>query len=165
MHVRNLEPDETELHQSIRLEALRQSPKSFGLTYEEAAGFPFSYWEDLTRSVTKPNKQTMVLACEGNAIYGSGYGLLDEQQTKVGRVGGMWIRPECRGKGVGTALVRALINWATNLSFESVELWAPSHEEGALALYRKSGFVETGQCRPFPWDESYEIVEMRTLLT
>ena len=73
MRIRTLEPHEIALHRDIRLRALRDCPYSFAETAKEAEARPFSYWEELTRSVTELDRHVMFLACEGDAVCGSAY--------------------------------------------------------------------------------------------
>ena len=160
MHIRPLGPEEAELHRAIRLRALRDAPDSFGETLADALGQPTSYWEELTRRVTGASGQILVLACDGPEVIGSAYGLLDRERRDMGRVGGMWVDPARRRRGVGKALLHAVIDWARARGLARLGLWTPAHEPAALALYRGSGFRETGERRPLPRDASLSIVAM-----
>lgn len=160
MLFRNLQPGEAILHRNLRLAALRDSPQSFGQRYEEAINLPPSYWEDLTRTVTLPNTQIMILACEDNVPVGTAYGLNDRESPTIGHVGGMWVNRTWRRKGIGKMILEEILRWANDRPLSLLKLWAPMHEPGALALYRQSGFSETGQRRPFPVDADLEILEM-----
>jgi GNAT superfamily N-acetyltransferase len=64
----------------------------------------------------------------------------------------MYVVPEQQGGGVGRALMKAFIARARKLGYGSVKLDSLQSLEGALALYRKFGFVETAPyCyNPFP---------------
>lgn len=99
LNLRRLEPHEVSLHRELRLRALQAAPDSFGETLADVAARPPSYWEDLTRSVPEPGRHVMFLAFEGDEVLGTTYGLRD--QGDVGRVGGMWVNPTCRRRGVG----------------------------------------------------------------
>src|SRR5262245_41506953 len=112
VHLRRLGPGEVDLHRDVRLRALRESPASFGEAFEDAAARPTSYWEQLTRSVTEPSAQVMFLAWEDTQVVGSAYGLLDREHTETGRVGGMWVEPAWRRRGVGAALLQDVFGWA-----------------------------------------------------
>jgi len=50
-----------------------------------------------------------------------------------------------RGRGVGKALMRAAINWARDQGLHKLSLIVFPHNEAAIALYRKFGFVEEGR--------------------
>jgi GNAT superfamily N-acetyltransferase len=160
MHLRRLESYEVDLHREIRLRALLGAPDSFGESYAEVAALPASYWQNLTRSVTEPGGHVMFLACEGNEVLGSTYGLLDRDRTEAGRVGGMWVEPAWRRHGVGGALLQEVFRWARERGMCQLGLWAPAHNPAALALYRNAGFRATGNRRPLPTDLSLQIIEM-----
>jgi ribosomal protein S18 acetylase RimI-like enzyme len=55
---------------------------------------------------------------------------------------GMSVARDWRGRGVGSALLAAGIEWARERGFRAVRLEVFPHNEPALALYRKFGFVE-----------------------
>jgi len=162
--IRRLQPHEITLHRDLRLCALRDSPDSFAETAAEAEARPFSYWEDLTRSVTDPDRHVMFLAYEGDAVFGSTYGLRDSENRDAARVGGTWVAPSHRRRGVGHALLQAVLSWARNQGFKGLRLWAPSANAAALALYRQAGFAGTGRRRPLPTNAELQIVELECAL-
>src|SRR5262245_52044604 len=135
MHVRRLEPHEISLHRALRLRALQEAPDSFGDTFADVAARPSSHWEDLTRSVTEPGRHVMFLAHEGEDVLGSAYGLREQDDGDVGRVGGMWVDPAWRRRGVGRALLQNVFDWAREHRLNRLRLWAPTHSPAALSLY------------------------------
>src|SRR5262249_36848842 len=58
---------------------------------------------------------------------------------------GMMVAAEHRGRRVGTALVAAAIDWARSHNRHKLILSVFPHNEAAIALYRKFGFVEEGR--------------------
>jgi GNAT superfamily N-acetyltransferase len=160
--VRKLAPHEVSLHRDLRLRALGDAPDSFGETIAEAAARPASYWEQLTRSVTQPGQDLMLLACDrdGHDVVGSAYGLVDRARPDTGRVGGMWVEPAWRRHGVGRALLREVIIWGRERGFRRLGLWAPDHSPAAIALYSHAGFRHTGDRRPLPTNPSLSIIAM-----
>ncbi len=58
---------------------------------------------------------------------------------------GMAVAREWRGRGVGTALVAAAIEWAREQGLHKLSLSVFPHNAAAIALYRKFGFVEEGR--------------------
>jgi len=163
--IRRLEPQEITLHRDVRLRALRDAPESFGEAAAEVEARPSSYWEEFTRSVTEPGRHVMFLACEGDAICGSTYGLRDLERPASGRVGGTWVAPSNRRQGIGKELLAAVISWAREQRFERLRLWAPAASTAALALYRQAGFSDTGQRRALPTNIALEIVELECSLS
>ena len=57
---------------------------------------------------------------------------------------GMAILDEYRGKGIGSALLEAMIEWAEADGSHKLELYVWPHNEAALALYKKFGFEQEG---------------------
>jgi len=58
---------------------------------------------------------------------------------------GMMVAADWRGRGVGTALVAAALEWARARGLHKLTLSVFPHNEAAIALYRKFGFVEEGR--------------------
>jgi RimJ/RimL family protein N-acetyltransferase len=58
---------------------------------------------------------------------------------------GMMVDAEWRGRGVGSALVAAAIEWARARGLHKLVLGVFPHNTAAIALYRKFGFVEEGR--------------------
>jgi RimJ/RimL family protein N-acetyltransferase len=80
---------------------------------------------------------------------------------------GMLVARDWRGRGVGSALVAASIDWARAHGLHKLALSVFPHNEAAIALYRKFGFVEEGR-RPKHMrrasGELWDIVDMGLLL-
>lgn len=55
---------------------------------------------------------------------------------------GMMVAADWRGRGVGTALVAAAIEWAHARGLHKLTLSVFPHNDAAIALYRKFGFLE-----------------------
>ena len=58
---------------------------------------------------------------------------------------GMMVAAAWRGRGVGTALVDAAIDWARERGLHKLTLSVFPHNDAAVALYRKLGFAEEGR--------------------
>jgi RimJ/RimL family protein N-acetyltransferase len=58
---------------------------------------------------------------------------------------GMMVAVGWRGRGVGTALVAAAMDWARTRGLHKLTLSVFPHNDAAIALYRKFGFVEEGR--------------------
>ena len=57
----------------------------------------------------------------------------------------MMVAAGWRGRGVGTALVAAAIDWARARGLHKLALSVFPHNHAAIALYKKFGFVEEGR--------------------
>ena len=60
---------------------------------------------------------------------------------------GMAVLPEWRGKGVGSALLRACIDWAHKQEVHKIELRVWPHNTPAIALYERFGFEREGNLK------------------
>ena len=83
-----------------------------------------------------------VVAVAGRQIIG----MLHVEATRhgFGEIG-MLVDNGWRGRGAGSALVRAAIGLAREQGLHKLSLEVFAHNTGAIALYRKCGFVEEGR--------------------
>lgn len=58
---------------------------------------------------------------------------------------GMAVARDWRGRGVGSALLAAAVDWARDRGLHKLSLSVFPHNDAAIALYRKHGFVEEGR--------------------
>ena len=71
---------------------------------------------------------------------------LYKQDTHINEltIDGIAVAPDSRGQGVGTDLLLELVKFARNKQYESIRLGVSDINTGALKLYQRHGFVETG---------------------
>ena len=82
------------------------------------------------------------VAVAGDEVVGSIH--VDVSPHGFGEIG-MCVAREWRGRGVGSALLAAAIEWARERGLHKLSLGVFAHNSGAIALYRKLGFVEEGR--------------------
>ena len=70
-----------------------------------------------------------------------GYGFVDEQTPELA----VAVVPNARGKGVGSALLDALLERARTDGHEALSLSVDRHNEGAIALYEQYGFRQVDE--------------------
>jgi len=70
-----------------------------------------------------------------------GYGFVDEQTPELA----IAVVPNARGKGVGGALLEALLERARAEGHQGVSLSVDRHNAGAIALYEQHGFRRVGE--------------------
>jgi ribosomal protein S18 acetylase RimI-like enzyme len=83
-----------------------------------------------------------IIAVAGTEVVGSVH--VDRSRHGFGEVG-MAVAREWRGRGVGSALLAAAIDWARERGLHKLSLSVFPHNTAAIALYRKFGFVEEGR--------------------
>ena len=68
----------------------------------------------------------------------------------VGEIKTMYVRPEYRRKGIGRALLKAILNEASQIGYSKIRLDSAPFAKEAHALYRSVGFQNT---QPYPESE------------
>lgn len=91
------------------------------------------------RDVLDDPRETMFVAVAGDEIVGTA----SIEWAGVSDIG-MALLPAWRGKGVGSALLEAMISWAEEHGSHKMELRVWPHNEAAIALYEKFGFEREG---------------------
>jgi ribosomal protein S18 acetylase RimI-like enzyme len=95
---------------------------------------------------------TAVIAIEGGFPVGAawyrlfsaerpGYGFVDERTPELA----IAVVPSARGKGVGSALLDALLARAREDGYPSISLSVDRNNAGAIELYQRRGFAQVGE--------------------
>jgi ribosomal protein S18 acetylase RimI-like enzyme len=82
------------------------------------------------------------VAVAGSEVLGSLH--VEPSSAGYGEIG-MAIVRGWRGRGVGSALMEAAIDWSRERGLHKLSLSVWPHNAAAIALYRKFGFVEEGR--------------------
>jgi putative acetyltransferase len=82
------------------------------------------------------------VAAAADEIIGSIH--VDVSWFGVGEIG-MAVARDWRGRGVGSALLSAAIEWAPGRGLHKLSLSVWPHNAAAIGLYRRFGFVEEGR--------------------
>lgn len=131
--------DEPALH-ALRLEALAAHPEAFGSSLaEESRGL-------LDWLAAHLAAGRIYGAWDGDDLAGMAGLWLEAAEKKRHRGGlwGMYVRPASRGRGVGGALVRHVLDRAAAAGLEQVHLGVGAGNSAARALYEACGFVAYG---------------------
>ena len=121
-------------------------------------GLPYQTPEQVGRRIEKagPDLVSLVAGADGRII---GSAALERQTGRRGHVGriGMGVHDSWTGRGLGSALLAALLDTADNwLGLHRVELTVWTDNAPALALYRRFGFAVEGTHGAFGFrDGSY----------
>jgi ribosomal protein S18 acetylase RimI-like enzyme len=159
--IRRFGPDDWQEFRQLRLEALQDAPTAFGSTYE---------WT-LTRTEADWRRRLAGSAMFAAAVpeigpvpvgIAGGYVEQSEPATDADAVvaGGvvelvsMWVRPDMRGRKIGSALIDVVVGWAGTGQAREVHLWVTAGNDSALRLYERCGFTLTGEREPLPSNPS-----------
>jgi RimJ/RimL family protein N-acetyltransferase len=100
---------------------------------------------EFIRTFTEPERSVLIAAEEDGEVIGL-VSLLARQHPQEAHVGelGISVDAESRSRGIGTALIEALLEWAEAHGVTRVEVQAFGRNERAIALYERLGFVREG---------------------
>jgi len=129
---------------AIRIRALADAPDAFGTTLAEAEAWDDARWEQ--QVVALP---TFVWH-EPRADLGMVRGAPRDGDPEAGYLISLWVAPEARGRGVGAALVHAVVAWATAQGLRRLFLDVGARNQAAQALYQRLGFAVSGVTGTLP---------------
>ena len=129
---------------AIRLRSLRDAPDAFATTYEEAAAWPPDSWDRQVEQFP-----TFVASADGVDL-GAVRGALHDGSATTGYLISMWVAPDARRLGIGSALVDAVITWARTQGLRRLLLDVSAENTPAIAFYAGKGFTPTGEVGTLP---------------
>jgi ribosomal protein S18 acetylase RimI-like enzyme len=157
--LRTVGADDWQAMRDIRLDALREAPYAFASTYAREAAFPEETWRERASS--------------GNSIVAylpefgqQPMGLVASVQHVPGvlELVSMWVRPQARGRQIGSALIEAIVERARRGQQAQVHLWVTERNKPARRLYERCGFSPTGERQPLPSDPGLMELAMARLV-
>lgn len=152
-----------EAYKAIRLQALQESPDAFGSTYEREARFSTDHWK--SRLQISPNIYDAIAlaAFDNQSTVGLLSAVVHEPESETADLYQMWVAPEYRGKGIGTALVTRIKDWAVSKDIRKLQLSVTTVNTDAVALYESIGFYPVGDVEPLREGSSLvtQTMEMR----
>ncbi len=146
MEIRALHEADAETYHSIRLRALRDEPEAFGTSYEEGKARPFSYYLQRLRAAAEGDSFILGASFNGKLVGMVSWhrGQVSKERHK-GYITAMYVVPECRGQGVGRALLEDVIRRVeVLLGVEQIHLSVVSDNLPARRLYASLGFSTYG---------------------
>ncbi|MBD0293101.1 MAG: GNAT family N-acetyltransferase [Jiangellaceae bacterium] len=140
--VRQAGLDDIPIFRELRMAALRDSPDAFEMTYQEERTQTDQQWRERWASTDNAG----FIASLHGAPVGIAAGYFSEPDTV--QLVSMWVTPAARGRGVGSTLLDAVVQWAWRCSAQQVRLWVTVGNDDAERLYAGSGFERTGEVKP-----------------
>jgi ribosomal protein S18 acetylase RimI-like enzyme len=144
MAVRRLTPAEAAALRDLRLRALKEHPDAFTSSYEDDVRQPVSAMEK--RLAEESGNAFWGAFVEGNLV--GMVGSTCEPRAKnrhKGHVVAMYVAPEFRRRGLGRALLQAVIDHARDVAgLEQLVLTVTRRNPAAGDLYRATGFTSFG---------------------
>ena len=126
---------------ALRLLALEEAPYAFGSRLEEWQG-EGDREERWRARLSIPGAIHLIARLDGTAV-GMASGIPGETAGRAELIS-MYVSAAGRGRGVGAALVRRIVEWAAAGGSSALELDVFEDNARAIALYERCGFVATG---------------------
>lgn len=140
IELRALTPDDAAIYWALRLRALRDEPDAFGSSYEDAKDRPL---EKVAEQLRGSADAFTLGAFENGSLVGTitFHRPTGMKERHTANIFGMYVAPEAQGRGVGGALLDALLTRARMLEgLEQIYLGVVTTQAAARALYRSRGF-------------------------
>lgn len=138
--LRTISADEWRAWRELRLEALREAPSAFGSTLAQWQGEGDT--EARWRARLSDVPFNAIAEIDGTAAgIASGTALSPDGTVELIS---MWVAPFARGRGVGDALIDAVVQWARAQRANRVALAVVPQNAHAIALYTRHDFTPNG---------------------
>ncbi|MGI6257889.1 MAG: ribosomal protein S18-alanine N-acetyltransferase [Anaerovoracaceae bacterium] len=130
-----------------------EAPDGEGIFQVEKQCFDDPWSRDAFRKELTENDIAFYLVAEigGDIVGYAGLWVVGDE----GHITNVAVHPDYRGKSVGSALVHTLLDYTIEVGLRRHTLEVRPSNEGALALYKKFGFVEAGR-RPGYYSDTGE---------
>ena len=143
--VRKLTQDDWEMYKSLRLNSLKESPDSFGSTFERECSFQDAEWIARLNYENRPEKCVLIVAEKNNIPLGLICGFIHAEDDNTGYVYQMWVAPDARGSGIGKSLLNYIIHWGSDMRLQKLSLTVTKKYVPAIKLYIALGFIRDGE--------------------
>jgi ribosomal protein S18 acetylase RimI-like enzyme len=165
--VRRLDAADAPAWRALRLRGLREHPEAFTSSYEEDCEQPLAQASQRLQGGTQGKFWG---ALDGEVLAGI-VGLERERRAKnrhKATVVGLYVAPEFTRRGIGTALMRALLDDARESGIALLVLTVTASNRDAEVLYERHGFkrfgTEPGAIRvgPKAFDKHHLYLQLET---
>lgn len=158
MEIRRVSAADWEALKNVRLTALKEAPQAFGSTHEKERQWGDDAWRDWARKSEQGKEQVVFLAFDAERCVGMVGGFKSTENSAD--LGAMWVAPEARRRGVGRALVDAVVGWAERIGQRRVVLWVADANVSARDLYAALEFEPTGETMPLPSNPTVDVARL-----
>lgn len=117
------------------------------VTSLRATCWPERSFDSVYRFITRARSNAsqgrgLSVVAVGNAGMIHGYGQFT-LWPRCGEISDLIVAPSYRGRGIGTAMIQYLARSAREMNAECIEIGAFTSNTGAIALYRRLGFMDS----------------------
>lgn len=141
--VRPLGEDDWQDFRAVRLAALSESPEAFAAKAAQEEAYDESFWRE---RMTRSNR--LIAEVNGEAVGVVSVGQAKVSDGSAGELFGLWVRPEARGSGIATHLVKNGASLARERGHSHLVYWVGTDNGRAVAFASGMGFRPTDYRRP-----------------
>lgn len=142
--MRTLGEEDWQDYRDVRLQALADAPDAFSAAHDQEADYPESRWRArMTRS-----RRLLAQDESGEVLGVVSVGTYNVEETGVGELFGLWVRPQARGGGVARRLLEAAASQSRRDDLRHLVYWVGTDNGRAVAFASSFGFRPTDSRRP-----------------
>jgi ribosomal protein S18 acetylase RimI-like enzyme len=139
--VRRIRSGEAQLFKDLRLAALKESPLAFSSTYESAVERSWESWRDQADGTAAGVERCTLIAFADGTPVGIASVYRDSAETDEGELLQFWVRPNWRSRGIGRALLEALVQWGAESGVRWLWAGVAAGNDRAVRFYERQGFA------------------------
>jgi len=131
----------------LRLKMVNACPDSFLDDYRELSEWTAASWGEWFSRLTDAKNSNLIVADDGKELIGivGCKGVKHKRAAHVATLVGVGVLPNCRGKGIGKAMLGKMIDWVKKeTKVERLQLTVYADNEVAIKFYEKLGFIKEG---------------------
>jgi ribosomal protein S18 acetylase RimI-like enzyme len=161
LHLLRLTAEDWQVWRSLRHQALTEAPYAFGskLADWQGAGDLEARWRERLASVPL-NLAAVLNNCPVGMVSAT-----EKDLDGTVELISLWVAPSGRGRGVGDALVKAVVQWAAEVQASDIALDVKEDNQHATKLYLRHGFLKRGTVAPCSPEETPEYRFVRNLVS
>ena len=142
MEIRRLTVADATEYRALRLRGLHDHPEAFTSSWDEDSGKPVS---DAEARLASAHQRQWGAFVDGRLQGIAGLELLPRSKERhKARLVGMYVAQEAAGRGLGAALLAAVIADARSIGRTDLVLTVSDGNASAMRLYRNAGFADFG---------------------
>jgi ribosomal protein S18 acetylase RimI-like enzyme len=151
VRVRQIGPNEVRGLRAIRLRALADAPEAFGARLDDEQRRDDAWWREWFVG------GAVFIAEDRTGWHGLTTTRPSAEDPSVIDVFSMWVAPELRRRSLGQQLLAAAVNWSRHAQARRVRLGVTDDNDAGYRLYRRAGFVPTGERQPLHSDPKRQV--------
>jgi ribosomal protein S18 acetylase RimI-like enzyme len=140
VEIKVLTREDWSTYKVLRLSSLRDSPDSFGSTFEQESNLTDLEWASRLEPSVKTKHLIPFVATHNGVPAGLAFVLVHGENDKTACIYQMWVSSSERGQGIGKSLMSNIISWAKKSNLQNILLSVTTTNTPAISLYTSVGF-------------------------